>query len=1840
MAFSLRKVFLFIGLLALIGSVFGALTQLDPARKSSSAKAAQSVLLTRASLQLLQHSDGEIVIQWECPDIRVQKDDLTHRIKDISIAGAALDHITGIPGLPILTQTLDCLPGGVSAVIVDADADNRVLGEMAATPEDIIVDSHADSTTGGSIDGAAPNLTWQQRSTMTPLKSGMWPPNNITIQEAGVFRGHRLVTLRFYPVQVDAEKGVARVLRRAKIRITMPGTTTTSQRLPDRPSETELVRGMLGPLAQTALPNRATEAFEGRGANQSALDDGGPYGGRWKLIVRDNAVFKVTAQDLRFAGCPVDQITAWDTHIRNHGHEIPIYFHGEADGHFDENDYIEFYGEANEKTYLWSSPELYQDPWTADNCYWLSWGDGRLGLRLAAEDATWHTGYEWTQNELHGPVRPVTNVRTTVHYEKDQVFDRLTESSFQWANRLQEMGPLGIYEDHWFYGDKIPAMSMRDFTIGIPNPDPSAIDRRNTVVIRAALQGFSWASSGIYSGHHRAIIYLNGQTARGLSVGKISLTDNNVSWEGQTPIIVQTRSGDTTGIVTGDLQVGVNTLSVAAPGDGIGGTHDVIYPNWFEVEYDRQMRSSGAVMAFPFDGTRGDTFAFDVRGFFNRNIEVWKIGQARLTNVDIRRVAPADEVPGYAARIQLISDQPYNMLFFDDRYPRPPAAIVPETSTRDLRTMGGAEYLIIYHDSFAGDTSLARLFNLRLNSFHGSADTIRVSQIYEQFNNGIVNPEAIHNFLKYAYDRWTVRPTHVCLVGDGIAEMRLRDQSGNMIPSLYSTTLQYGIVASDMVFGLVSGPPWDIAPDIAIGRISCRSATELATYVEKVANYESGDPELTDYTSPYHNTILFVCDRNDPTFNFVEDFSEPAVRLLPDYVNVQRVYLDSVGEGPLALSEATRRGAVIINYNGHGGGGVWSQTQLLDVPGVRLLRNSRRLPFITNFTCFVGAFDARNQSDVLGEAFLFTRDSRQDPVGAIGVYSSTGVGWALAGQDMQQNLFDWVAQPPGMTIGEIVQQNKIRFWGNRSESSLICTNFYSMMMMMTLLGDPGVRLALPQQTFDGFRLDSNIVHSTDTVMVSGTLPWDPAGTATSVFLMPFNGETFHYVFSRRWNPATQETSYVAVPFAPTTHVGSFNPNQPPSAAVSLQNFDSLRVPMSETGSPPYPFYAPQGHIVVYAADPGQGHPGSADYRPPRDAMGSIAVYHADSLVGMRVSDVHTLPYAYIYNDSSFQIEGAFAHRAGLQRVKARGIFRPAHGAVVLDTVDMTQVSPGIWRTPPLPARHVDGGAYRVEFFGQPPGQDLVQSQDFALALESLPDYYIKQQPGVVEPGPRAGAQPMFYVPVANGRDPGNIPRPYLPVRLTAWSDSLVFHRNPPLADSIAMVDSFVSDVSIVNPWEQATLMEVLVPASMRPLTYHISVDVNPGDSLPESDGATNTNNFFQYLPSTGYFPNLFPATNALGTYLARSAQVNVFHRFWKPGAVGDTMQVRVLPGSLPVDSTTLIYLGPDTFSAADLATLAPAGLKAPDSLHAVTSYRVVMTDSIEPLAPGGTALIAMNFRGLPDTTYLNELAIFEQQAGVTIWHKLPGLRIDYTKRDSTLLPGGFHTYSWSGRISAHTNTLGKFAIFRYRDVSGPTIDIAVDGMRFTPHSILPSRPEIFANLFDYNGVDRTPGKFRIAIDRDTVPDGQIAWSDSAMTGGHVSAVIRPELPPGNHTLWVMATDNNGNADSTSVAFEVRGTLDIDWAINYPNPFRKTTTIAYQLTDITDDFVEIRIFTVSGRRIRILRELDRAVANYREMTWDGTDDAGKEVANGVYFARIKAKQGTQQVEKIVKLAKVR
>lgn len=77
----------------------------------------------------------------------------------------------------------------------------------------------------------------------------------------------------------------------------------------------------------------------------------------------------------------------------------------------------------------------------------------------------------------------------------------------------------------------------------------------------------------------------------------------------------------------------------------------------------------------------------------------------------------------------------------------------------------------------------------------------------------------------------------------------------------------------------------------------------------------------------------------------------------------------------------------------------------------------------------------------------------------------------------------------------------------------------------------------------------------------------------------------------------------------------------------------------------------------------------------------------------------------------------------------------------------------------------------------------------------------------------------------------------------------------------------------------------------------------------------------------------------------------------------------------------------------------------------------------------------------------------------------------------------------------------------------------------------------------------------------------------------------------------------------------------DLGQNYPNPFNPTTVIEYALPERSN--VKITIYNVLGQKVRILKDQVEETG-YKSVVWDGKDDSGVEMASGIYFYRIVAK----------------
>jgi hypothetical protein len=83
---------------------------------------------------------------------------------------------------------------------------------------------------------------------------------------------------------------------------------------------------------------------------------------------------------------------------------------------------------------------------------------------------------------------------------------------------------------------------------------------------------------------------------------------------------------------------------------------------------------------------------------------------------------------------------------------------------------------------------------------------------------------------------------------------------------------------------------------------------------------------------------------------------------------------------------------------------------------------------------------------------------------------------------------------------------------------------------------------------------------------------------------------------------------------------------------------------------------------------------------------------------------------------------------------------------------------------------------------------------------------------------------------------------------------------------------------------------------------------------------------------------------------------------------------------------------------------------------------------------------------------------------------------------------------------------------------------------------------------------------------------------------------------------------------------------------FPNPFSDRATIGFDLPEAGP--VTVKIFDVAGRLVRTLADEDYPAGRH-SLSWDGHSDAERSSAAGVYFIRIRAKEGVR-TQKIVKL----
>lgn len=217
------------------------------------------------------------------------------------------------------------------------------------------------------------------------------------------------------------------------------------------------------------------------------------------------------------------------------------------------------------------------------------------------------------------------------------------------------------------------------------------------------------------------------------------------------------------------------------------------------------------------------------------------------------------------------------------------------------------------------------------------------------------------------------------------------------------------------------------------------------------------------------------------------------------------------------------------------------------------------------------------------------------------------------------------------------------------------------------------------------------------------------------------------------------------------------------------------------------------------------------------------------------------------------------------------------------------------------------------------------------------------------------------------------------------------------------------------------------------------------------------------------------------------------------------------------------------------------------------------------------------------------------------------------------------------------------------DLDGPDVDIYFDGLDdFITGGMVPENPVFKADVVDDKSGINITGEIghKIILTLDGLEKIDITEYFRYDQGSYLQGQIEyplSNLEEGEHELHLKIWDNANNSAEQSLTFRVipGDEMRLERVLNYPNPFQTSTHFTFHLNRDAD--IEIKIFTVNGLLIRRLEGF-LGEPGFNMIAWDGLDEMGDELANGVYLYKViaRAQEGTDTItsEKIERLMIVR
>lgn len=385
---------------------------------------------------------------------------------------------------------------------------------------------------------------------------------------------------------------------------------------------------------------------------------------------------------------------------------------------------------------------------------------------------------------------------------------------------------------------------------------------------------------------------------------------------------------------------------------------------------------------------------------------------------------------------------------------------------QNLRGSSSLSLLIVTDDELKSEA--LRLADHRSNQNGIAVAVVTVDQIFNEFSGGRPDVSAIRDYAKLLKEKYPQNFKSLLLFGKGTYDYK------NILPNNKNRVLAYTsrnslspleTYSSDDFYGLLETHEGEWREcfacnetlDIAVGRIPIKEAVQAKYIVDKIIDYDTN----TDKQGSWQSRIAFVADDGD--FNVHQAQADLLAAQVSDLTNsvfnAEKVYIDNytqisrpagqiAPDANLAVENIFDKGALIINYTGHGNEYQWAQERVFDELMILDLKNEQ-LPFLVTATCEFGRHDDVQVSSAAEVILLRER------YGVIGLVTTARPVNSSTNFNLNKAFYEaFLLRENGVfrTLGEIFKDTK-----NNSVSGVANRNF-------SLLGDPSMFLAFPQST--------------------------------------------------------------------------------------------------------------------------------------------------------------------------------------------------------------------------------------------------------------------------------------------------------------------------------------------------------------------------------------------------------------------------------------------------------------------------------------------------------------------------------------------------------------------------------------------------------------------------------------------------------------------------------------------------------------------------------------------------------------------------------------------------------